>query len=295
MYQKIIRKGFSGYKLLSNFVKREFFSIKVKIFNIPEWKDPDNQDFIIIEHQLKQQGITFNEISIDKSDFETFKIQFDFGSDFYGGPNTRVYEEKILEHFISYKFAIQKMSSKKDIYVDVAAASSPWAKLLTDKGYTAYAIDLSPSPFKNLEYYKTMDATATSFSVDSVGSVSLQCAYEMFNHDDDIKLIHELKRILISGGRAIICPLYMNTHYSGYCSPEFWDKSEFHPKDAKVYINIHIGGIPFSRKYDAEQFQKRIVKTILENNLNYNLYVLRNGNDIDPHVYCHFILEIIKQ
>lgn len=294
MIPKIIRTGYTIFQYIQRQLKRKFFSIKVKIFHIPEWKDPDENDFIKIESQLKQQGIAFTEITIDKSDFETFKTQFNFGSDFYGGPNTRVYEEKILEHFISYKFAIQKMGSNLDIYVDVAAANSPWAKLLRDKGYNAYAIDRSPSRFKNLEYYKTMDATATSFHEDSVGSVSLQCAYEMFNHDDDIKLIHELRRILISGGRAIISPLYMNTHYSGYCSPEFWDKSEFHPIDAKVYINIHSGGIPFSRKYDAEQFSKRIVKTIQENNLDYHLYVLRNGKEIDPNIYCHFILEIIK-
>lgn len=295
MISKAIQKGFSGCRLLSNFIKREYFSILCKLFKVPEWKDPDNQDFIIIESQLKQQGIALTEITIDKSDFETFKNQFIFGDDFYGGPNTRVYEEKILEHFISYKFAIQKMSSNKDVYVDVAAANSPWAKLLRDAGYNAYAIDLTPSQlFKKYDFYKTMNATATSFGDESVGSVSLQCAYEMFTHDDDIMLINELKRILKKGGRAIISPLYMYTHYSGYCSPEFWNKHEYQPKNAKIYVNSRSQGVPFSRKYDAKQFRERIVKTIIENNMNYNLYVLRNGKEIDPKIYCHFILEITK-
>jgi len=293
--RKFVQKGVSGYKFLSNFIKKEFFSIKCKIFKIPEWKDPDNRDFIIIESQLKQQGIAFTEITIDKRDFEIFKIQFNFGNDFYGGPDTRVYEEKILEHFLSYTFAIQRMSSNKDIYVDVAAANSPWAKLLRDAGYNAYAIDLTPSElFKKYDFYKLMNATATSFGGESVGSVSLQCAYEMFIQDDDIMLINELKRILKKGGRAIICPLYMYTHYSGYCSPEFWNKHEYQPQNAKIYVNSHSQGIPFSRKYDAKQFSERIVKTIVENHMSYNLFVLRNGEEIDPKIYCHFILEITK-
>lgn len=295
MNPKILRKGYKILHYIRRYLKKKIFFVKVKIFHISEWKDPDENDFIVIESQLKQQGIPFDEIILDQKDIEAFIKYFDFGNDFYGGKkNSRVYKEKLLEHYISYTLSIQKMSSNKDIYIDVAAANSPWAKLLRDKGYTAYAIDLSPSAFKNLEYYKTMDATATSFSDASVGSISLQCAYEMFNHDDDIKLIHELKRILMRGGRAIISPFYMYTHYCGYCSPEFWDKPESHPKDAKVYVNLHADGIPFSRKYDAGQFQKRIVKTIEENNLDYHLYVLKNGKELDQNIYCHFILEIVK-
>ena len=187
------------------------------------------------------------------------------------------------------------MSSTKDIYVDVAAANSPWAKLLRDEGYNAYAIDLTPSElFKKYDFYKLMNATATSFGDESVGSVSLQCAYEMFINDDDMLLINELKRILKRGGRAVISPLYMYTHYSGYCSPEFLNKHEYQPKNAKIYVNTHSQGIPFSRKYDAKQFNERIVKTIVDNHMSYKLYVLRNSAEIDPKIYCHFILEITK-
>lgn len=296
MVPKIIREGYKVYRNIRETGRVIFYTTKAKILRIPEWKNPDENDFIEIEKQLQQHGIALFEINFDKKKFEQFKNQFDFGSDFYGGScNTIVFNEKILEHYIAFTMAVQKMPSKKDVYIDIAAANSPWARLLRDKGYTSYAIDLSPSQFQDLEYYQTMDATATLFPDSSVSSASLQCAYEMFNHDDDIRLICELKRILTVGGRVIISPLYMNTHYSGYCSPEFWNKRESHPSDAILYVNTHSVGIPFSRKYDADKFQERIVRTIQENNMDYHLYVLRNPKELDPNIYCHFILEIIKQ
>jgi hypothetical protein len=70
------------------------------------------------------------------------------------------------------------MSSNIDIYIDVAAVNSPRAKILKDAGYSnASAIDLTPSQlFKKYDFYKTMNATATSFDDESVGSVSREYA-----------------------------------------------------------------------------------------------------------------------
>jgi len=140
-----------------------------------------------------------------------------------------------------------------------------------------------------------MDATQTDFETKSIDLVSLQCAFEMFRNDDDVKLIRELSRILKPGGIALICPLYMHIEYCGYCSPEYWHRKDLHDPNAKLYVSANSYGIPFSRKYDAAELQRRVLKTAEQNGMVFKIYVLRNGAEIDPMVYCHFILELQKK
>lgn len=128
-----------------------------------------------------------------------------------------------------------------------------------------------------------MDATKTEFKDESISAVSLQYAYEMFNRDDDIKFIYELKRILKKVGRTLIIPFYMKTYFSGFSSPEHYFKKEYHDSDAKVYVAPNnMRGIPFARYYDINKLKKERVLNVIENNkLEYNPYALRNSKEID--------------
>jgi hypothetical protein len=36
--------------------------------------------------------------------------------------------------------------------------------------------------------------------------------------------------------------------------------------------------------------QKKVLTPAAENGMDYTIYILRNGADIDPQIYCHFIL-----
>jgi SAM-dependent methyltransferase len=202
----------------------------------------------------------------------------------------------LLEHWISSELLGLHEFGPADIYVDVAAASSPWARILRDRlGINAFAIDLGPIPdeYSGCEYYRQEDATRTSFQNGSVRGISLHCAYEMFMKDDDIRLMAEISRILRPGGRAVILPLYMHTHYCAYSSPEYFGKSYSDP-DAREYIHIDCWGIPSSRKYDAINLKSRVFDAIERDGMKYRLRILRNKNDFGKKVYCHFILEIEK-
>ena len=141
----------------------------------------------------------------------------------------------------------------------------------------------------------TMDATATTFPDQSVSCASLHCAFEMFAGDDDMGLIKELSRVLVKGGRALIIPLYMHTHYCGYTTREFRFRAEKLAKDAHLYLRRDMCGIPFSRKYDVGKLMERVLLPAAEHGLEYRIYVLRNGRDVSTHVYCHFILELVKK
>lgn len=204
-------------------------------------------------------------------------------------------QEKLLEHYVAYHFLSLSGFKKNDIYIDVAACGSPWSKLLRElQGIQAYAIDLELSPkYSYLDYYRKEDAINTSFLDSSVRGVSLQCAYEMFCGNDDINLISELKRILVSNGKAIISPLYMHTHYCCYSTPEFYGKGHS-DKEAKEYIRMDCHGVPSSRKYEPLKLKERILDKIEELGMQYKIFVLRNKSEIGQEIYCHFILEISK-
>lgn len=186
--------------------------------------------------------------------------------------------------------------SPENIYVDIAACNSPWAKALRERrGLSAYAIDLSPvgAAYADLSYYRSEDATRTRFADASVRGASLQCAYEMFQGNHDRLLIDELARILCPGGTVVILPLYMHTHYCAYSTPEYFGQGHS-DADAKEYIRMDCYGVPSSRKYDPWRLKKRVLDPIRHAGLDYRLHALRNKATLGTGIYCHFILEIEK-
>lgn len=294
--KKLRRVGLK--RILQVLVKQiqiRYYFMKAALLGLPEYQGPTRGELQQIEDALRDKGIAISDYFVDLADFGRFKKDFHFGPDFYGGERSPLFNEKVLEHFIAYDLGIRN-SDKDAIYVDIAASNSPWAMLLREQGYSAFGIDLEKSRcYGDLPFYRLADATRTDFPDSSVSCASLQCAYEMFLGDSDSRLVDELARILKPGGIAIISPLYMHTHYCGYCSPSYWRCNDFHDIGAKLYVKRSSWRIPFSRKYDVEALQSRVLKRIQVNSLEYRLSVLRNAKDIDPHIYCYFFLQISKR
>lgn len=228
--------------------------------------------------------------------FAQFQAEQWFPPNYHGGQASGVWDEKLLEHWIAGERLGLAEFGADDIYVDVAAASSPWARTLRERrGLSAFAIDLAPvgEAYRDLPYYRAENATQSSFADHSVRGVSLHCAYEMFMGNDDTQLIVELARILKPGGKAVILPLYMHTHYCAYATPDYFGKGYSDP-DAKEYIRFDCYGIPSSRKYDAATLQRQVLEPVQAAGLHYRLLALRNKEALGSNIYCHFILEITR-
>lgn len=259
-----------------------------------EYKSPTEAENCLIEEALTQEGIVPHDLCVDVASFETFKQEFDFPPEYYAG-DTGVREEKLLEHYIAYTLGGIGEFSAGERYVDVAAHNSPWVALLRTKhDISAVGIDLHiPDELLATGFYFVEDATNTSFEDKSVALLSLQCAYEMFAGNDDVKFIDEAARILKPGGKAVIVPLYLHTHHCFYASAEHYGTG---PSDAgaTAYIRREAIGVPFSRKYDPVTLKERLLSRIVANDLQYRLLVLRNPSDVDAGVYCRFVLEITK-
>lgn len=291
--KRIKHHGIIGsLKVLSRIGQNTYF--KWRHPNAPIYLNPTPAELLIVEQNLRALDIIIHDYLPSPEAFKKFKSENWFPLDYHGGQDSGVWNEKLIEYWLSSELLGLKDYGKEDIFVDIAACDSPWAKTLRERlGIAAFAIDLdSNNPtYSELDYYRLEDATKTSFPSKSVTGCALHCAYEMFMKDDDTNLIIESARILKPGGKMIILPLYMHTHYCSYATPEYYGKG-YSDSVAKEYIRFDCTGIPSSRKYDAKSLKERVLDPITNQGMTYKLYVLRNKMAFGEDIYCHFILEL---
>ena len=223
---KIKKHGIIGsvkivFRLTTAKVSNAYYRWAIR--NAPKYSDTTTLELVKIESDLNATGIPVHYYTPRVEDFAAFQAANYFPLDYHGGINGTVWDEKLLEHFIAAERLGLMSYQPIDTYVDIAAGNSPWAKVLRERlGISAFAIDLKiGSTYSDLNFYRKENATSTTFADASVKGASLQCAYEMFMGNDDTNLLKELARILTPGGKAIIVPLYMHTHFCAFSTPEY--------------------------------------------------------------------------
>lgn len=294
--RRIQRYGLFGYakRVLSRIRQITGFE-EWRCRNAPRFANPTDDELLEIEQALRNLGVVVHDYGPPVEGFREFQAAGYFPEHYHGGQSSGVWDEKLLEHWVAANQLDLFKYDESDVYIDVAACGSPWAKALRERySIQAYAIDLDINPeFFGLDFYREENATKTRFADSSVRGMSLQCAFEMFRGSDDLKFIPEIERILKPGGKAIILPLYMHTHHCAYSTPEFFGKGYSDP-DAKEYVRMDSFGVPSSRKYDAETLKRRVLDPITSSGMGYQLMALRNKHEFGDNIYCHFILEIEK-
>jgi SAM-dependent methyltransferase len=259
------------------------------------YRAPTPADLLAIEAALRELGMPCTDYRADPAAFTAFKQRMGFPADYHGGPGGGVFEEKLLEHFVAWDLLGLQHDAARWPYVDIAGASSPWAKLLRAQGLAAWSIDLAPHPsLAGLPYYLKGDATASPFDAGSIGSASLQCAYEMFAGDADTRLLADLARVLKPGGLVVIAPLYMHVQACYYQSPEHHGRP-VGDAGARRTLRRDAWDVAASRKYSAATLRQRVWLPALAAGLRPGLQVLRNAADMGPGIYLHFILTLAKE
>ena len=168
-------------------------------FNPKALKQSDIEPFIENEKIKKEfidNGFEVIDYEIDKADFTQWLHEVNFPTE-YSKAYGEVFTEKALEHYLSSKLLDL---NETDVFIDVAAASSPWYDL-AEKRYKckSFAVDLHLPP-KNDPRLIECDATNMLFDDESISKIALHCAYEMFENDADINLIKEANRVITGGG-----------------------------------------------------------------------------------------------
>jgi len=186
--------------ILYRLIKKTYHKYRCR--NAPTYANPTSDELALIERELLALNISIENYTPSPASFNEFKVDNWFPLDYHGGQYSGVWDEKLLEHWLSCDRLGLMNYAKDEIFVDVAAASSPWAEMLrTRKGLLAFAVDLFEigTAYKNLSYYRIEDATQTSFHAATVQGLALHCAFEMFMGEDDTRLIAEAARILKPG------------------------------------------------------------------------------------------------
>jgi len=273
--------------------KRKLGWYEYRFRNVPRYQAPTVDELSQIEKALLGIEIHVEDYRVDADAFRTFQAEDLFPAAYHGGTDSGVWDEKLLEHFIAAELLGLKDYVADDVYVDIAACNSPWAHALRTRfGLKAYAIDLElGASYREFPYYNQENATSTSFADASVKGASLQCAFEMFRGKDDVEFIAEAGRILAPGGKLVILPLYMHTHYCAYSTPDYWGRG-YSDVQAREYVRMDSFGVPSSRKYDAAMLKQRVIDPVREHGMTYRLLALRNKEQLGSGIYCHFILEI---
>lgn len=127
--------------------------------------------------------------------FEKYKEEY--------GP---LFLEKAYEHFVILKF-LELSAGKK--YVDIAACCSPLYKIAKSLyNVNSFAQDIMfPEGVHGDKI--GCDACHLPFEDESIDAMSAACSIEHFENDADIALFKEVSRVLVSGGKFVVAPLYI--------------------------------------------------------------------------------------
>ncbi|OGP71468.1 MAG: hypothetical protein A2Z73_01560 [Deltaproteobacteria bacterium RBG_13_60_28] len=247
-----------------------------------------------LKDRLLGIGVPVEAVDIDIPDFEKWLISFPEIKSHYTKCGD-VCIEKCLEHFLSFIFL--KMT-KNDIFIDIAAAGSPWADILNRRGIRSYRLDLIyPQGIHGIDI--GADAADTKLPDNFASILSLQCAFECFMGDADIGLLREASRILNERGRYAITPLYLDDHHFVATSP-FCDQRDIVIEDGAKKVWRDDGyQVPFSRHYSPESFYQRIYSNIPDDMEGKILY-FKNLKDImeyfpNQRIYCFFMFYCEKK
>ena len=192
-----------GMEDLENFLwvlDLNFYDSWIRWKNAPRVPDISFLDIEDIEQELKKY-VQVEEIQwFDEEKFREFEDKLGF-QHIYDKQDNRRYRRKIMEYYCVDKLLGFEKWNSQDIYLDVGAAGSPYAKYLREnKGILAFALDLEERNYGKLPYYIREDATKMHFRDNEVTAISLQSSFEMFQGNSDMDFIMEASRVLKNAG-----------------------------------------------------------------------------------------------
>jgi SAM-dependent methyltransferase len=178
--------------------------------------------------KLNEHGCVIERIHIPIQEFNNWQKRVDYENRFpiyfkeYGPPNQSPenWTRKQFEHFLTFK--LSKINESSSV-IDVAAANAPVQRILRD------VFDISEAWRQDWNYTtdktsKTLGGNASSLAVDdeSFDALLLHNSWEHFEGDSDLDFLKEAARVLKTGGKVIITPLFFGLEGFVSTSPECW-------------------------------------------------------------------------
>lgn len=260
---------------------------KRKSLGIPH--DPIIQNQIISELKINKFRVV--DFYVDQYDYQMYleQAQYNKYKKYYNGGTKPKFIEKSLEHYLAAKLLD---ISTNDIYIDVANEASPAPEIYSDLyGCTAYKQDLI---FQKGIHGNVIGGDAADMPVSDgfATKMALHCSFEHFEGNSDVLFIKEANRVLRSGGKLCILPLYLFNQYAIQVNPAHYVFShrDF-DSDAVLYCGKGFGR--HGRFYDVDHLKSRIKNNLQD--LDMTIYVIANEKQMDPTCYVKFAATFQKK
>jgi len=193
--------------------------------------------------------------------------------------------EKTVEHFLCYSFLDLKPGDK---FVDIASEHSPVKDIFSAlTGCIGYSQDIMYEPGIHGD---KIGSNASNIPVPdhSFNAAIATCSLEHFENDSDILFMKEMERILVRGGRIVVAPLYIYTESCCQTDPRYSIPGNVSFDDDAIIYCAKGWGNRHGRFYSPQSLFKRLIEP--NKKLEFVVYVIENLEEIDPSVYCKFIL-----
>lgn len=234
--------------------------------------------------QLKEMGIDLEDLNVTKEEYENFIKRAEY-RDKYPDYYKDVFFEKTFEHFVCYKML--KLNDG-EIFVDIGSENSPvceiFQEMINCQGY-AQDIMYEKGIHKN---YIGSDAGNMPVPDDFFHAAMATCTIEHFEEDADIRFVREMQRTLKPGGKLVIAPLYLNPVPACQTDPACAILGNVRFDEGASIYCVENWGIRFARVYSPETLWKRIIQP--NEGMSFKIYLINNAADIQPSIYCRYIL-----
>ncbi len=245
-----------------------------------------------IERGLAAAGFAVEPFRVDPAAYRQYlaRARYDRFPQYYAWRASN-FNEKALEHFVALTLLELEPG---DVYLDIASSGSPTPEIYADlTGAESWRQDLDYAAGVHGRAIGG-DAAALPLPDGFAAGMALHCSFEHFEGDSDIRFVREAARVLRPGGRLIILPLYLFTHYAIQTDPTEWRgwRPPFAPEPgarlhfARGWRNRH------GRFYDPERLQERVAANL--GPLRLTLYRVTNADEIDPGCYLRFVAKMEK-
>ncbi len=288
-----------GLKELEDYIyvlELEYYDALLHYDTAPRAPGINNKMLGQIEKALKQYVDVERAEWFEESGLLAMEKEMGFEEIYHKRHNVR-YRRKMMEYYAVDKMLGFQDWGKDDIYIDIGAAGSPFAKWLRERrGIMAYGLDLEEGAYSHLDYYLQEDATHMHFADSSVRAISMQSAFETFAGDADTRFISEAARVLKKGGKAVIVPLYMHEKHLCTVSPNYYKKGYADEGALECIRTDCRAGLRSGRFYSVDALEERILKVAEKNGLEPKIDALPDELvERDGFVYLKFILCLEKR
>lgn len=231
--------------------------------------------------RFEQLGVATGRYRVDPDAFGAFLERARFPGWYYGGRTEagRMFVEKALEHYVSSELL---HLGAGDVYIDVGADNSPFAKIVRRIfGCESYQLD---SAYRAGVHggYIGCDVGAIPLPDASVDKMAAHCSFDHFQGPADRAFMHEVSRLLRPGGRFCIVPLYVAPEHSNFVDRRSWLSPPMLDSHARL-IDVRNWGYEYTRYYSPETLLDLAASEAEV--LTMTVYAIDGVTDVNPWCY----------